>query len=142
MQIGKKNLVSERQGEEGKILLKMVLNSRSELNHIIEDEEGIEKKMSQYGSKIVHLESTIKRLQQSLQQDIENTSHENEKYLHENKVRDLEIQETKNRKLIVKIQRVYRGFKARKIISFYYLERTVRVWDAESGRGGILIIFF
>ena len=133
--------MSDRQEEEGKKLLKIVKNSRKELNQIIEDEEGIEIKMSTYGRKVMDLESNLKKLQLNLRKDIENTKDENARYLHEVDKRYLRILEILHTKSMGLIQRVYRGFAARRVMSYYYLGRTTRVWDVESGRGTLDLIF-
>ena len=36
---------------------------------------------------------------------------------------------------IAVIQRVFRGFRIRRVMSLLYADRIVRVWDAEAGRG-------
>ena len=97
--------------------------------------------MSTYGRKVMDLESNLKKLQLNLRKDIENTKDENARYLHEVDKRYLRILEILHTKSMGLIQRVYRGFAARRVMSYYYLGRTTRVWDVESGRGTLDLIF-
>ena len=135
LKVASKNLLKERQEEEGKSILNSVIESRQDLKNIINDEEKIENKMSIYGGKVISLELKIKKIQEQLKNDIENTK-DIEIVFKSIKMKEIEIiNKKKEIAFIKKIQKVYRGYCVRKIMSKYILERTVRVWDAENGRG-------
>ena len=82
--------------------------------------------MSIYGGKVISLELKIKKIQEQLKNDIENTK-DIEIVFKSLKMKEIEIINRKREIVFIKkIQKVYRGYCVRKIMSKYILERTVR----------------
>ncbi len=86
----------------------------------IADDVGVDDNVRVIGRKLHEVEDRLRNLRRNCRQEL---------------IRDGVNTSTSDEDAIVVIQRVFRGHKVRRIVSALFVDRIVRVWDSEAGRG-------
>lgn len=119
MQVAHRRAEAARYEAEGKELLGRLGNQRQELSFVADD-EAVDDNIRVVGRKTVQLEARMREMRQNLRNSIRSTG------------QDLKMSDDE---AALVLQRTFKGYRIRRLISLLFVERFVRVWDEALGRG-------
>lgn len=119
MKIQREKIETDRYLEEANILKEKVAKNLLIIEKVADDVEA-ENAMRSIGRKINGLDGRLRDMRSRFRRTL----------LEEGVSLDFTDEDG-----IAVIQRVFRGFRIRRVLSLLYVERIIRVWDADAGRG-------